>query len=77
MAGMAAIVAGIVVLTVFTWAGPSHTFYGENWVYVFYTPLMVSGILLILGGVSALLWAAREVFLEEVNQPGLELSEGK
>ncbi len=77
VAGMAAIVAGSVVLTVFTWAGPSHTFNGENWVYVFYTPLMVSGTLLILGGIAALLWAAREVFHQEVNQVGLELSEGK
>lgn len=75
--GMAAIVAGSVVLTVFTWAGPSHTFNGENWVYVFYTPLMISGTLLILGGFSALVWAAREVFHQEVNQASLKLSEGK
>ena len=75
-AGMAAIVAGIVVLTVFNWAGPSHTFYGENWVYVFYTPLMVSGILLTMGGFGALLWAAREMFRQEVDLAALELSKG-
>jgi len=76
-AGMAAILAGIVILTVFTWAGPSHTFNGENWVYVFYTPLMVSGSLLIISGITALLWGAREVFHQEVDQANLELSEGK
>ena len=72
--GMAAILAGVVILTVFTWAGPSHTFFGENWVYVFYTPLMVSGTLLVIGGISALLWGAKEVFHQEVVQANLELS---
>jgi len=75
-AGMAAILAGIVILTVFTWAGPSHTFNGENWVYVFYTPLMVSGTLLIIGGIAALVWAVREMFHQEVVQVSLEFSEG-
>ena len=75
--GMAAILAGVVILTVFTWAGPSHTFFGENWVYVFYTPLMVSGTLLVIGGISALLWGAKEVFHQEVVQANLELSESK
>jgi len=76
-AGMAAIVAGIVILTVFNWAAPSHTFNGENWVYVFYTPLMVSGVMLVSSGLGALLWAAREVFNQEVVQTNLELSKGK
>ena len=75
--GMAAILAGIVILTVFTWAGPSHTFYGENWVYVFYTPLMVSGTMLVTGGIAALMWGAKEMFSQEVGQPKLELSESK
>jgi hypothetical protein len=75
--GMAAILAGTVILTVFTWAGPSHTFNGENWVYVFYTPLMVSGTLLIIGGIASLFWAAREIFNQEVDQANLELSEEK
>ena len=74
---MAAILAGIVILTVFSWAGPTHTFNGENWVYVFYTPLMVSGTMLVTGGIAALLWGAKEVFNQEVVQTQLELSEGK
>jgi hypothetical protein len=76
-AGMAAIVAGIVILTVFTWAGPSHTFNGENWTYVFYTPLMVSGTLLIIGGMASFLWSAKEMFPQEVVQPNLVLSDSK
>jgi len=50
-AGMASILAGITTLTVFAWAGPSHTFFGENWVYAFEIPLLVVGTALILGGV--------------------------
>ena len=72
---MAAILAGTVILTVFTWAGPSHTFNGENWVYVFYTPLMVSGTLLGISGIASLLWSAREIFHQEVVEAKLELFE--
>ena len=77
VSGMAAILAGTVILTVFTWAGPSHTFSGENWVYVFYTPLMVSGTLLVISGIASLLWSAREVFHQEVVEANLELSESQ
>jgi len=75
VSGMAAILAGTVILTVFTWAGPSHTFNGENWVYVFYTPLMVSGTLLGISGIASLLWSAREIFHQEVVEAKLELFE--
>jgi len=75
VSGMAAILAGTVILTVFTWAGPSHTFNGENWVYVFYTPLMVSGTLLVISGIASLLWSAREIFHQEVVEAKLELFE--
>lgn len=67
-AGMAAIVAGLAVLTVFSWAGPSHSFTGQNWVYVFYTPLILSGALLILGGVGCLAWTVRDAWAEEAAQ---------
>ena len=73
--GMAAILAGTVILTVFSWAGPSHTFYGENWVYVFFTPLVVIGTVLILGGIAAHLWVARAELQQDVTQPGFEFSE--
>ena len=73
--GMAAILAGTVILTVFSWAGPSHTFYGENWVYVFFTPLVVIGTVLILGGIAAHLWVARGELQQDITQPGFEFSE--
>jgi len=48
--GLVAFLAGITTLTIFAWAGPSHTFFGENWVYVFETPLVIIGTMLIVGG---------------------------
>ena len=48
--GLTAFMAGILTLTVFFWAGPSHTFFGENWVFVFEIPLVLIGTLLVLGG---------------------------
>jgi len=48
--GMVAFLAGITTLTIFSWAGPSHTFFGENWVFVFETPLVIVGTVLIVGG---------------------------
>jgi len=48
--GLVAFLAGIITLTIFSWAGPSHTFFGENWVFVFETPLLIVGTILIVGG---------------------------
>ena len=48
--GLVAFLAGITTLTIFAWAGPSHTFFGENWVFVFEWPLIVIGTVLIVGG---------------------------
>ena len=48
--GLVAFLAGITTLTIFSWAGPSHTFFGENWVFVFEWPLIVIGTVLIVGG---------------------------
>ena len=48
--GLTAFIAGILTLTVFIWAGPSHTYFGENWVFVFETPLLLIGALLVVGG---------------------------
>ncbi len=73
-AGMAAIVIGIIVLTVFDWAAPTHTMNGQNWVYVFYAPLMVSGITFLAGGLGALVWSVISMFTQEIAQKSLELS---
>lgn len=73
--GVAAILTGIVTLTIFGWAGPTHTFFGENWVYVFYTPLIISGSFLVAGGAITLLWAAKEIVRQETASQQLQLSE--
>ena len=48
--GLTAFMAGVLTLTVFFWAGPSHTYFGENWVFVFESPLILIGSLLVVGG---------------------------
>ena len=53
--GLAAIVTGIITVTVTLWAGPSHTFQGENWVLLLQLPLTLSGVLLVLGGTGSLI----------------------
>ena len=55
--GTAALIGGLLALTVFSWAGPSHTYQGVNWVYQFEELLIVSGILLLIGGIG-LIWQA-------------------
>lgn len=51
-AGTAALFAGLLCLTVFHWAAPSHIISQENLTYVLYIPLVTTGIILILGGIS-------------------------
>ena len=55
--GLAAFVAGIIILSVFLWASPSHTFMGDNWVLVFEMPLLISGVGLTIGGLVTLVWS--------------------
>ena len=74
-AGMAAMVIGIITLTVFDWAASSHTLNGENWVYVFYTPLMVFGTVFFAGGLGTLIWSIFSMFNHEFQTKSLELAE--
>lgn len=62
-AGMAAIIVGTLMLTIFHWAGPSHTFFGENWVYVLQVPIIVVGTMLILIG----FWMVSRVLFDLVT----------
>jgi len=64
-AGMAAIVSGITVLSVFYWAGPSHTHSGDNWVYVLQTPIYLAGGLLLVAGLAQLARAVLEAYRQE------------
>ncbi|MDH3944181.1 MAG: hypothetical protein OEV06_08820, partial [Anaerolineae bacterium] len=63
--GMASIVAGITMLTVFTWAGPSHMYQGESWIEVLDAPLIVGGSLLVAGGIAAIIWSILELIKQE------------
>jgi len=49
--GIAAISMGVVTITTPLWAGPSHTFQGENWVLLMLPQLTLAGIILITGGI--------------------------
>lgn len=65
-AGLVAILVGITALTIFAWAGPSHTYFGENWVYVLEIPLLVVGTTLVVGGFITVLRAMIILFSEQV-----------
>ncbi len=52
--GLSAFISGLIVLSVFVWAGPSHTYMGQNWVEAFTIPILVNGGLLTVGGFTAI-----------------------
>ena len=68
--GAAAFLAGLLTMSTPMWAGPSHTYLGQNWVYVLAAPLNIAGSLLVLGGLAwllkALLREARSLQVENV-----------
>jgi hypothetical protein len=72
--GLAAIAAGIVVLTVHLWAGPSHTYMGTNWVDVLILPLMLVGWGLVIWGAILLSKVVVAIFKEEFTsrKPALD-----
>ena len=71
--GMAAIVVGIILLTTPIWAGPSHTYLGENWVNLLQTPLYISGILITGGGIALLMRVAIDIIRQEFALADLKL----
>lgn len=56
--GLAAIMVGILTLSVRMWVGASHVYEGNNWVDVLKMPLLLSGAGLTIGGFGLLLRAA-------------------
>ncbi|MEA3351862.1 MAG: hypothetical protein U9Q82_14700 [Chloroflexota bacterium] len=52
--GMAAIVAGMLFLSVQMWAGPTHIFAGVNLADAFHTAMMISGVAFVLLGIGLL-----------------------
>ena len=67
--GMAAIIAGVVVLSTPMWAGPTHMFQGQNWVDVLLAPLYLVGGLFVVFGVSRLVRLAMELRQSQAGQP--------
>jgi hypothetical protein len=57
-AGMAAFVAGVIILSTPMWVGSSHIYMGNNWVYVFAWPIYIFGTFLTVGGIGLLAGAA-------------------
>jgi len=53
-AGLAAMVAGVIILSTPMWVGASHIYMGDNWVYVFAWPIYIFGTFLTLGGIGLL-----------------------
>lgn len=74
-AGLAAIVAGIITLTIFIWAGPSHTISQQNWTYVLQIPLVIVGTGLTLLGIVLLGQTIIEIFAQEIRPAELQPSE--
>jgi len=77
--GLAAIAAACIVLSTASWAGPSHTFQGENWVHLLQTPLNVLGAILAVVGLGLLVrvavWARTDVRRHESARAGLQLEQ--
>jgi hypothetical protein len=65
--GMASIIAGSIALTIQFWMGPTHTIDGVNYADVWHMQLQLVGWLLIVAGVSALLWATGILSKKEMS----------
>ena len=52
--GVAALVAGVVILSTPMWVGVSHAYLGSNWMEGFAWPIYISGTILTLGGLALL-----------------------
>lgn len=65
--GITAIMAGALTLSVFHWAGPSHTFFQQNWTYVFYVPLVAVGTALVLWGIVLIGRVVRDILTPQVE----------
>jgi len=65
--GLAAMVAGTVILSTPMWVGASHVYMGSNWVDVLAVPIYISGTFLILGGMALLAWGAWKAQAREIT----------
>lgn len=73
-AGMAALVAGTVILSTPMWVGTTHLYMGTNWVDVLALPIYISGTLLMVAGMAFLArgaWKSQEQESPQVQIPAL------
>ena len=68
-AGLAMSVCGLAVVATPMWAGPTHTSAGYNWVNVLLVPLIVGGVVLMLAGISLLVFPKLQVRIGKRPQP--------
>lgn len=73
-AGLASIVAGFTILTTFLWAGPSHTYMGNNWLNVLQTPLIISGMFFLLSGLGLVLRVIFHIVSQDTDAAVPEIS---
>jgi hypothetical protein len=72
--GLAAFISGMIVLSVFVWAGPSHTHMGESWVEIYTMPIIYAGILLLGSGVTLILRSIYLLSNERVEEKQAEIA---
>lgn len=68
--GVAAMVAGIVILSTPMWVGASHVYMGSNWVDVLALPIYISGTALFLSGIGLLArgaWISQDQEIEKAE----------
>jgi hypothetical protein len=75
--GMAALIIGMLTITIFMWAGPSHTFFNQNWTYVLFVPLILVGSGFTLWGIWLIGQTINEVFSQEISVAGLDAAKNK
>ena len=72
--GLAAMVAGAVILSTPMWVGATHVYMGTNWVDVLAVPIYFFGTLLFLGGLALLArgaWKAQSQEMTALEVPAL------
>jgi hypothetical protein len=72
--GLSAFISGLAVLSVFIWAGPSHTYNGENWVELYSAPIIFSGALLLIFAFTLIIWSFYQIVNEETVESASKLT---
>lgn len=70
--GITSIIVGVLMLTIFYWAGPSHTYFQQNWTYVLEMPLIIGGLALTIWGSAIFGRAILEILSQKIEIPELK-----